>query len=183
MRNILLALLTLASTTQAAVWKDVTLPDSVTVDGKNLILNGIGVREATFLKVKVYVAGLYLPKKTDKDTEILASADPKVMEMTFVREVDEKKIRDTWSDALNDNCTDHCAEVDKSKAEFLALFPAVKKGDRLRYVFTSAGVEVLVNGTSKGKIASGALAQTLLHVWFGPNPPNESLKKGLLGKS
>lgn len=183
MRNILMATLVLVSSAQAAVWKDVTLPDSVTVDGKNLILNGIGVREATILKVKVYVAGFYLPKKTDKDSEILASTDTKVMEMTFVREVDEKKIRSTWNDALEENCTDHCKEVDKSKAEFLALFSAVKKGDRLRYVFTPAGVEVLVNGTSKGKLANPALAQTLLHVWFGPNPPNESLKKGLLGKS
>ena len=38
----------------------VTLPDQATVEGRTLILNGMGLRRATWLRVKVYVAGLDL---------------------------------------------------------------------------------------------------------------------------
>src|SRR5262245_6919743 len=38
----------------------VKVPDSVKTGGADLVLNGLGIRKATFLEVKVYVAALYL---------------------------------------------------------------------------------------------------------------------------
>ena len=42
----------------------VNLPDQLQVSGKTLQLNGLGLREATIFKVRVYVAGLYLEQKS-----------------------------------------------------------------------------------------------------------------------
>ena len=40
----------------------VTMPDTATVAGSKLMLNGMGLREKFF--IDVYVGGLYLPAKT-----------------------------------------------------------------------------------------------------------------------
>lgn len=42
----------------------VTMRDTVTVANKQLVLNGMGLREATFLNIDVYVAGLYVDRKS-----------------------------------------------------------------------------------------------------------------------
>ncbi len=53
----------IASTAFAAELAGVRMSDQVTVDGRTLSLNGLGLREATAFKVDVYVAGLYLEQK------------------------------------------------------------------------------------------------------------------------
>jgi len=50
------------SITQAADLDGVTLPDTMQLDGSELVLNGMGTRKATMFKVKVYVMGLYLTR-------------------------------------------------------------------------------------------------------------------------
>ena len=50
----------------------VTLPDTISVNGKTLVLNGLGLRKKAF--IKVYVAGLYLPHKI-KGTKAIIAAD------------------------------------------------------------------------------------------------------------
>ena len=70
---LLLSALSLASTSIAATVADVTVADEATVGGQKLVLNGVGVREATMLKVKVYVMGLYLPEKSQDAEAIIAS--------------------------------------------------------------------------------------------------------------
>ena len=61
------------SPAQAAKLAGVTMADTVTLDGKTLVLNGLGVRAATFMKVKVYIIGLYLENKSSDAKAIIAS--------------------------------------------------------------------------------------------------------------
>ena len=53
--------------------KGVTMPDQDKIESKNLVLNGQGIREVSVLGiiVRVYVAGLYLEKKSEKENDIL----------------------------------------------------------------------------------------------------------------
>jgi hypothetical protein len=55
---------------------EVSVPDSVKAGGADLVLNGLGIRKATLLKVKVYVAGLYLPEKSNDAGRILSADRP-----------------------------------------------------------------------------------------------------------
>jgi Chalcone isomerase-like len=48
-------------------------PDSLSSDGVELLLNGLGVRKATFLNIEVYVAALYLPQKSTNAAQILGT--------------------------------------------------------------------------------------------------------------
>ena len=53
----------------------VTLPDTVQVDGRTLVLDGLGLRKK--FGVKVYVAGLYLEHKSSDSSAILKADAPK----------------------------------------------------------------------------------------------------------
>ena len=57
-----------ATAANAASLAGVTLPDSQQVAGKNLVLNGLGLRSK--MMVKVYVAGLYLEQKSSDPNAI-----------------------------------------------------------------------------------------------------------------
>ena len=87
----------------AATLEDVSVPDQATVDGKTLVLNGLGLRTATMLKVKVYVIGLYLESKSSDAEAIIASSGQNAIEMHFVRDVTAEQLRDGWSEAFEDN--------------------------------------------------------------------------------
>ena len=52
----------------------VTMPDAIKVSDKTLTLNGMGLREATFLKVDVYVAGLYV-ENVSSDAGMLVTSN------------------------------------------------------------------------------------------------------------
>ena len=51
-------------------------PDSVKAGDADLQLNGLGIRKATIMAVKVYVAGLYVPQKSSDAGAILSSNLP-----------------------------------------------------------------------------------------------------------
>ena len=57
--------------------KGVNFPDQTQVDGTTLTLNGLGLRQATVLKVNVYVAALYVVKPSNDAKVILESNTPK----------------------------------------------------------------------------------------------------------
>ena len=72
----------MAGSAQAADVDGVRLPDTLTVDGANLILNGTGLRKK--LIIKVYAAGLYLTEK-DRNFQTIVDADkPMAIRMHFI---------------------------------------------------------------------------------------------------
>src|SRR5688572_15625070 len=89
-------------------------PKQIRVAGKNLILNGVGTRTATFLKVKVYEAGLYLPKKSQNAQEIINSPELKRVDMEFLRHVSAKDIQNAWTESFRKNCEPNCSSIEES---------------------------------------------------------------------
>ena len=55
----------------------VNFPEQMQVDGSTLTLNGLGLRQATFLKVNVYVAALYVANVSSDAQALLASNTPR----------------------------------------------------------------------------------------------------------
>jgi hypothetical protein len=164
-------------TVSAATLNDVTMEDS----HGTLTLNGLGTRKATFLKVKVYVGGLYLSKKTNDAKEAQDLPNPKFIRMHFVRDVSAEKLRDGWKESF---AAAHGKEGEAkfpAFQEFLGALEDVEKGDEVLLNFTDKGIEVTVKGKAKGTIGDAAFAKALFAVWF-VNPIDEGLRDGLLGK-
>ena len=160
----------------------VTLPDTVTVAGKPLVLNGMGLREATFLKIDVYVAGLYVERVSSSPGELLAADQAKQLVLRFVRDVDRDDIVEAWNNGFAGNATVPVATLRPQIARLNAWMPRFAEGDTLvfRYV-PGDGVTVEINGARQGAIEGAEFARSLFAIWLGPKPPTSDLRRGLLG--
>jgi hypothetical protein len=165
----------------AGTLSGVTLPDTLDVNGQQLVLNGMALRKKVIFKV--YIAGLYLPAKESDSEKILATDGPRCTVMHFVRSVDAKKINEAWYDGLEANTPGHSAELKKQFDSLAALMEDVKSGDKLVFTYRpGSGTEVKVKGNVKGSIGDKAFADALFSCWIGKKPgPGENFKKGLLG--
>ena len=84
---------------RAATLAGVTFPDTVTVDGSTLLLNGLGLREATRLRVRAYVGGLYLEQRTSDARTVIDSHQLKQVRMEFLRSIDRRNLASGWADS------------------------------------------------------------------------------------
>ncbi|HKN48026.1 MAG TPA: chalcone isomerase family protein [Candidatus Polarisedimenticolia bacterium] len=161
----------------------VTLPDQVTVEGKTLSLNGLGLRQATWLKVNVYVAALYLETKSSESEAIIGSEEVKRIVMRFVRGVGRKDIVKAWNESFEENAGEGMAALRDRVATLNSFMSDLAKGDAITFTYLpDRGVTVEVQGQTKGSIPGSDFARALFGIWLGPKPPNPGLKAGLLGK-
>lgn len=166
----------------AAECLQVKVPDSVKAGGTDLILNGLGIRKATFLNVKVYVAGLYLPQKSGDAGKIVGTSQPWQLVLRFVRDVDASDIRDAWEEGFKKNSGDKVAALQQRIETLNARMIDFKEGQYLSFTDDPAkGIAVDVNGASGAAIEGADFASALLAIWLGQEPPNEDIKSGLLG--
>lgn len=181
-RNVwsVLAIVLIAAPVLAATLAGVTLPDTVTVDGKPLVLNGMGLRTKMF--VKVYVGGLYLEKKGTDGAAIAAADAPKRLVMHFLHAVDKEKLSASWEEGFQKN-----AKLGKDGVLYVTgwlngLMEDMKPGDEMVFTYIPGqGLEVMVKGKVKGTNAKPDWAAAFFSVFLGPEPPTADLKKGLLG--
>src|SRR6476660_6968716 len=169
------------SSAWAAEISGMKLPDQVTAGGKTLKLNGLGLRQATFIKFNVYAAGLYL-ENPSHDGEAIANSDQtKSIQMVFMRDVTAKQMSDAFQEGFDHNCVAGCAELKPHLSKLEGLMKDMKKGETMAYHFLTDGVVVVIRGQKSGKIGDKAFSHQLLRVWIGKNPPNQELKDGFLG--
>ena len=163
-----------------ATCDDVEFPDSVSIDGRELVLNGLGLRKATFLNVKVYVAGLYLPQKSTDAGQILGADQDWQLALRFVRDVDAS-MREAFEEGFEKTGADPAPLRERVDA-LTGMLIDFEEGQTVGFTNDPAnGVEVAVDGTAKGTVEGADFAAALLAIWLGPEPPNKGLKSGLLG--
>lgn len=174
-----LALPTVAS---AATVSGVNVPDTASVAGKNLVLNGAGLRKKFF--IKVYVGALYLPSKEKNATAIMASDSPRRQVMHLVYSVSKSQMCDAWEEGLEANTPNASAEVKGAFKTLCSLMEPIEKGHSLSLTYVpGTGTAVEVNGKMKGTLPGKATADAILATWIGPNPaPGADFKNAVLGK-
>ena len=98
------AALAFAFTLPAAASVDINgykFEDTTQVAGKELKLNGAGMR--TKLVFKVYAAGLYLPEKSHNVAEILKEDGPRRVTLQMARDLTSEEFGKAFMDGLNEN--------------------------------------------------------------------------------
>ena len=160
----------------------VNFPEQIQVQTSLLTLNGLGLRQATLLKVNVYVAALYVAQKSTDANAILAANTPKHLVLHFVRDVDGADIKKAWEEGFADNAKAQLPALKERIEQLQAWMVDMKSGQQLTFTHKpGAGIEVDVNGKVQGMVAGDDFAQAFLAIWLGPKPPNPGLKEGLLG--
>ncbi len=157
----------------------VTMPDTTTLGGRTLVLNGMGLREQFF--VDVYVGGLYLTARTrDAERAIEQDAPKRILLQFVIRSLGKRRICDANYDALEKLAERH---VMQERFDRLCDFMEdVRAGDRivLDYV-PDRGTTVTVRGKPKGTIEGAAFMRAVWSLYVGDDPPTAELKRGMLG--
>jgi hypothetical protein len=175
----------LAHAAQAVEVNGVKFDDTTKVAGKDLVLNGAGLR--TKIIFKVYAAGLYLGEKKNTVADVLRQEGPRRMTIVMLRDVSSSDFGDAFMKGINDNIDN----AEKAKyagqiAKFGELFgaiPGVKKGDVLHLdLIPGSGTQAELNGKKVGEIIPDpGFYNAVLRIWLGDKPVDNSLKPALLG--
>ncbi|MBT3235552.1 MAG: hypothetical protein HN353_06355 [Bdellovibrionales bacterium] len=187
MRKVIITLLVLLFTFSsgfAMTVAGVTIPAISQVGNEKLVLNGVGIRKATWFKVKVYVGALYVAERSNNADSILKSGSAKFLTMQFVRDVSAQKLRNGWSEAFGNALRDDGPlkkQLQPKIEQFNSHMPDIKDGERIELTFHSDRVEFVITKQKPVVIKGKHFSRALLSVWF-INALDEGLRDGLLGK-
>lgn len=182
MKNFILTLIAFTALNAHALTVDgIDFEDKINVAGKDLVLNGVGIRKATFLKIKVYYGGLYITQKTNDAAAFLNSNDPKQIVMHFVRDVDAADLKKTFAEAMEKANGANAKAQMPMLEKFTANVGDMSKGERMIITFANDGATLTAKGKTFEKVGTADFSKALLNMWF-INPLDENLKMGLLGK-
>jgi hypothetical protein len=178
--------LAMASTAQAIEVGGLKFDDTVRVAGKELKVNGAGMR--TRFGFKVYALVLYLGEKKETPAAVLDSAGPRRFSLGLMREV----TGDDLGQAFIAGITANTDKAERSKfvnqlAQFGEAFvniPQGKKGDVINVDWVpDTGTVMTYNGKPIGEpMKDIAFYNAVLKIWLGDKPVDSSLKPQLLGK-
>jgi len=173
-------LATTPATSHAAERNGVTLPDTGTVAGKAVMLNGSGLRSVLF--IKVYVLGFWTESKVTTTEAALSSGAWKV-QLHMMRGLEPEKITDGIQDGFSKNSSGNLADLQARLDTFKTYFSKVNKGDVVELSWEPGkGTVARMNGAEKGSIAGKDFADALLKVWLGASPVQDDIKAGMLGQ-
>ena len=160
-------------------------PDAMTVNGQDLVITGVALREKTFLKVDVYVIASYVSSEAsfgeNKHQELREYTGPKRLVMDLTRGFSAEKLKNAFSEIIDKNYDDKSAFQDDLDALLGYFTEEAKKDDHLVFDYNPAvGLTTTLNGTEKGVITNFEFVKALWSVWFGDTCADKGVRKDLL---
>lgn len=181
MRLLFWAFLLLLPSADAGTLAGVTLPDTATVGGQTVSLNGMGLREKYM--IDIYVGGLYLTQPTHDGAAAIAADAPKRVVMHFIySEVTYDQMIETFEEGFGQM---PAAASQRSNIELIKSWvpPTVHKGEQIVFDYVPGkGTTMSVAGQVKGTIPGSDFMKLIFGIYLGDHPPTAALKRGLLGQ-
>ncbi len=173
-----------AGAAHAATFEGVQFDDRITLAGRELLLNGTGLRAAGWFKA--YVAALYLPQRAGSAPEVLAQGGPKRVRLVLLVDAPAIELAKGFDKGVRRNSG---AEVEVLRARLARMFELmesvgrVRQGDTVDLDFDPArGTTLSLNGKARGApIAGDDFYAAVLRSFVGEHPYHKKLKSGLLG--
>lgn len=185
MRNWLIAgmLLLLATSANTMELGGVQLPDTLALkDGSALQLNGGGLRTKLFFKI--YAGGLYLQQDVNDGEAVIEDDGPALVRMHFIYDgISPEKMQETWREGFEQTAPQAGDELGEQIATFINTFDAeVKEGDIYDLSYQpQIGLSISRNNMELVVIKGLPFKKALFSIWFGTDPVDSDLKKGMLG--
>lgn len=159
----------------------VKFPDTVSVEGKELKLNGAGLRTKAIFKV--YAAGLYVETTSQDAAQVISSDQIKRVRMYMLRDLEKTKITEAITEGMEKNNKAAMPALKARLETVNAAIPDLKKGDELTITYIPGkGTRVQSKGGQDLSVEGKDFADALFSVWLGKEPVDDDLKDGMLGK-
>ena len=159
----------------------VTMPDSMQTDGRNLLLNGAGIRSKFF--IKLYVGGLYLDAKSQDAANIIESDTAMTIRLHIISSaITSKKMESATREGFHNATQGNLEPVKEEIEQFIAVFKTpIKNNDVYDLTYTPGkGVDVYKNKTLHTTITGLPFKKALFGIWLGEKPAQKSLKQKML---
>jgi hypothetical protein len=171
----------LAAPALAREINDVQVPETVTVEGKTLKLNGAGIRKAYFIKVKVYVGALYLETPSTDPEAIVSSEQVKSVHMSFLRNVGKEKIMNAFKEGFEKNSADKAAALTPRLDKISQALSDLKTGSELDVTYVPGkGTTVSLVGGGSATVEGKDFGDAIFRNWLGKEPADADLKTDML---
>ncbi len=172
-----------ATDTHARTVRGVDFPETVSVAGKTLKLNGVGTRKK--LVINVYLGALYCETPSKNAAALIEAEETKRIVMHFLySEVGAEQLVEAWNEGFTNNSAGAVPALKDKIDRFNGFFTSpMKKGERMTITYyPGKGSEVDINGRIAGVIEGSDFMKALFSIWLGPKPPSGGLKEGMLGE-
>lgn len=161
---------------------DVTLQNTIEVDGATLHLNGAGVRSKYFLSL--YVGSLYLTNKASDANKILYSTDVKMIQLDIISslitaEKMEETVKEGFKNSLGGDTSSLQSEIDS----FISVFKEeIEVGDVFKFETNGTSLKAYKNDKLLTTVESEDFQRALFGIWLGNKPADKKLKGLMLGQ-
>lgn len=161
-----------------------TLPPTMQVAGRNLRLNGAGIRYRAMFQV--YTVGLYMEQFAATPEEVTQAPGVKRIAAIMLRTVNATELGNMFTTAIiNNNAGNVTTQLLPDIARISDVFSRVKtlregehfSADRV----PGKGMVLNVRGEPQPEPFDENFFDALAQIWLGPRPPDPALKKALLG--
>jgi hypothetical protein len=160
----------------------VKFPETTTVEGKELKLNGAGLRTKAIFKV--YAAGLYLETPSQDGAQVIGSDQIKRVRMVMLRDLEKSKITDAIIEGIEKNNKAQMGALKERLDTFNAAIPNLKKGDELTLTYIPGkGTSVQSRSGQEISVEGKDFSDALFGVWLGKSPVDGDLRNKMLGKN
>ena len=172
-----------ASVAQVTI-KGVALSPKIVPAKTTLVLNGAGVRTNHF--IKVYVAGFYLQSKTSIPKEIIEEDKQMCVRLSIISTlINSDNMTRTIREGFDKSTGGKSERFKKEIDDICVIFQSdvIKVGDMFEiYYVPGSGLHSNKNGKDMAVNIKGIdFKKALFGIWFGEDPVDYDLKKGMLG--
>lgn len=174
----LMLLITNVNMANARPLAGVELPEQLPYSDSPWPLTGMGLR--TKLLMKLYAAGLYIPKT---DMVSLQPESAKAIRLHIISSmITRENLRDAIQEGLIKSTRNNLAPMQAQIKMFLSIFQEdVRQNDIFDLVYLpDQGVRVYKNQQLKVTLQGAAFQQALFGIWLADDPVQDSLKIELL---
>ncbi|MFT5880526.1 MAG: hypothetical protein ACI86X_001654 [Moritella sp.] len=182
MSSSIMAATTITATNLPAIkLSGITVPNNITLQGEALTLNGAGVRCRLF--IDLYVGSLYTSEKITQGKAVLASDEPAAIRLNITSKIiTSKTMSKGMREGFEQATADKSHKLDAKIDDFIRTFAEpIHKGDQFTLLsIPGEGLIGYKNGEFLSITAGEAFRKTVLAIWLGDNPADNSLKKDML---
>lgn len=162
--------------------KGINIPETLSSQGKSLILNGAGLRQKSI--INLYVASLYTTSKISNAVNLINDRKEIVLRLDILSSfVGAKQLNQAILDGFKAN---HSSEEllsindDIEKLQHIFSKQKIKSGTQIEFIFLNSKIVIKKDNIEIITFNNEKFKKGLLSIWLGKNPVDANLKNSLL---
>ncbi|WP_372964081.1 chalcone isomerase family protein [Marinobacter sp.] len=160
----------------------VDVPDTYSVVGQELQLNGAGTRSKWFMDL--YVGGLYVQDKVSDGQAVINADEPQAITLHITSGmITSERMTEATLDGFKAATGGDLSAIQSDVDQFMAVFQEeIKEGDIFELVYVPGnGIQVMKNGEQKDTVGNFEFKKALFGIWLSDKPAQKDLKAKMLG--